>query len=155
MGKIVFLVLKLCLFFKNSLIKKLCLHTSEVFSEAGSMSILYPQKIVLFYLINVLRKLIFSVCEDRQIFLENRRCTRMLSISIQFLCVCWAYAYNWYAHTKHKRTSCRRMLSMRIQFVHVGSACAYKIFFGFYICKRMLSIRVQIVNACWVYAYNL
>lgn len=68
MGEIVYLVLKLCLFFKKSLIKKFCLHTSEIFSEACSMSILYPQKIVLFYLINFLRKLIFSVCEDRQIF---------------------------------------------------------------------------------------
>ena len=96
MGEIVYLVLKLCLFFKKSLIKKFCLHTSEIFSEACSMSILYPQKIVLFYLINFLRKLIFSVCEDRQIFFGKSKM---------------------YAHAEHKHTIFMRVLSIRLQLV--------------------------------------
>jgi len=132
-------------------------------------TIVHPLKSSYLYLINFLRKWIFSV---RKI----GGCMRLLRLRAQFEGACWAYAYS---------KTCIRMLIMRLQFVHVCSAYVYKLFayaqhaltkkvliltfesvcsactYKLYAEQalttwtRILSMRIQFVQLWWAYACQL
>ena len=150
-----FFFAKILLFLEKLLIKKYYLHWYEIFCKECRMSVLHPIKILNLHLLNFLWKWNFSVRENRRKYYEKSKCTRMLSIRVQFEGACWAYDYNLYPYAEHAPTIWTRMLSIRLQFVHFCSACAYKKAFSSYICKRTLIMRIQVVGVCWAYAYNL